>query len=107
MNQSELIDKVARATELNQRAAGQAGKAVLNAILASLVAETGCSVAEEPMISMTLCLTTEFPHTSVAGVVHDPGSYRGAMDAGSALGSRCLWSAPAPARPRSRRGAWL
>jgi DNA-binding protein HU-beta len=38
MNQSELIEKVARATELNQRAAGQAVKAVVDAILDSLVA---------------------------------------------------------------------
>ena len=38
MNQSELIDKVAQAAELNQRAAGQAVKAVVNAILHSLVA---------------------------------------------------------------------
>jgi hypothetical protein len=34
MNQSELIEKVAQATELNQAAAGQAVKAVVNAILA-------------------------------------------------------------------------
>jgi aerobic carbon-monoxide dehydrogenase large subunit len=26
-------------------------------------------------------LITEFPHTSVTGVVHDPGSYREAMEA--------------------------
>jgi DNA-binding protein HU-beta len=38
MNQSELIEKVARATELNQWAAGQAVKAVVDAILDSLVA---------------------------------------------------------------------
>jgi DNA-binding protein HU-beta len=38
MNQSELIEKVAQATELNQAAAGQAVKAVVNAILDSLVA---------------------------------------------------------------------
>ena len=38
MNQSELIEKVARATELNQAAAGHAVKAVVNAILDSLVA---------------------------------------------------------------------
>ena len=38
MNQSELIEKVSRATELNQRAAGQAVKAVVDAILDSLVA---------------------------------------------------------------------
>ena len=38
MNQSELIEKVARVTELNQRAAGQAVKAVVDAILDSLVA---------------------------------------------------------------------
>src|SRR6202007_556377 len=38
MNQSELIEKVARATELNQAAGGQAVKAVVNAILAALVA---------------------------------------------------------------------
>jgi DNA-binding protein HU-beta len=38
MNQSELIDKVAKATALSQAAAGQAVKAVVNAILESLVA---------------------------------------------------------------------
>src|SRR5215470_7758181 len=38
MNQSELIEKVARATELNQAAVGQAVKAVVTAILDSLVA---------------------------------------------------------------------
>jgi len=38
MNQSELIEKVAQAAELNHRAAGQAVKAVVNAILDSLVA---------------------------------------------------------------------
>jgi DNA-binding protein HU-beta len=38
MNQSELIDKVAQATELNQAAVGHAVKAVVNAILNALVA---------------------------------------------------------------------
>ena len=38
MNQSELIEKVARATELNRAAAGQAVKAVVNAILDALLA---------------------------------------------------------------------
>jgi DNA-binding protein HU-beta len=38
MNQSELIEKVAQATELNQAAAGQALKAVVNAILDALLA---------------------------------------------------------------------
>ena len=38
MNQSELIEKVAQATALNQAAAGHAVKAVVNAILDSLVA---------------------------------------------------------------------
>ena len=38
MNQSELIEKVAQATELNQAMAGQAVKAVVNAILDALVA---------------------------------------------------------------------
>jgi DNA-binding protein HU-beta len=38
MNQSELIDKVAQATELNQATAGQAVKAVANAILDALLA---------------------------------------------------------------------
>src|SRR5262245_57847388 len=37
MNQSELIERVARAGELSQAAAGQAVKAVVNAILDSLV----------------------------------------------------------------------
>jgi len=38
MNQSELIEKVARATELNQAAAGHPVKAVVNAIIDSLIA---------------------------------------------------------------------
>src|SRR5258706_15955246 len=38
MNQSELIEKGGQATELNQTAAGQAVKAVVNAILDALVA---------------------------------------------------------------------
>ena len=38
MNQSELIEKVAQATQLNQAAAGQAVKPVVNAILDALIA---------------------------------------------------------------------
>ena len=38
MNQSELIEKVAQATELNKAAAGQAVKAVVNVILDALLA---------------------------------------------------------------------
>ena len=38
MNQSELIEKVAQATELNQAVAGQAVKAAVNAILDGLLA---------------------------------------------------------------------
>lgn len=38
MNQSELIEKVAQATELNHAAAGHAVKAVVNAILDALLA---------------------------------------------------------------------
>lgn len=38
MNQSELIEKIAQATELNQAAAGHAVKAVVNAILDALLA---------------------------------------------------------------------
>src|SRR5260370_6976962 len=38
MNQYELIEKVAQATELNQAAAGHAVKAVVNAILDALLA---------------------------------------------------------------------
>ena len=45
MNQSQLIEKVARAAELNQRAAGQAVKAVVNVILDSLTAGETVRVA--------------------------------------------------------------
>src|SRR5712675_2247038 len=38
MNQSELIEKVAQTTELNQATAGQAVKAVANAVLDALLA---------------------------------------------------------------------
>ena len=45
MNQSELIEKVAQATELNQDAVGQAVKAVVHAILDALVAGDAVRVA--------------------------------------------------------------
>ena len=44
MNQSELIEKVAQTTELNQAAAGQAVKAVVNAILEGLLASEAVRV---------------------------------------------------------------
>jgi DNA-binding protein HU-beta len=45
MNQSELIEKVAQATELNQVAAGQVVKAVVNAILDGLLAGNAVRVS--------------------------------------------------------------
>jgi DNA-binding protein HU-beta len=45
MNQSELIEKVAHATELNQAAAGHAVKAVVNAILDALLADDAVRVS--------------------------------------------------------------
>ena len=45
MNQSELIEKVAQATELNQAAVDQAVKAVVNTILDALVAGEAVRVA--------------------------------------------------------------
>src|ERR1700730_12618409 len=45
MNQSELIEKVAQTTELNQAAAGQAVKAVVNALLEGLLASEAFRVA--------------------------------------------------------------
>jgi DNA-binding protein HU-beta len=46
MNQSELIEKVAQATELNQATAGQAVKAVVNAILDALLAGEAVRVSD-------------------------------------------------------------
>jgi nucleoid DNA-binding protein len=49
MNQSELIEKVAQATELNQAAtAGQAVKAVVNAVLDALLAKGSIAKAASP-----------------------------------------------------------
>jgi DNA-binding protein HU-beta len=45
VNQSELIEKVAQATELNQAAAGQAVKAVVNAILDALLSSEAVRVS--------------------------------------------------------------
>ena len=45
MNQSELIEIVAQATEPNQAAAGQAVKAVVNAILDGLLADEAVRVS--------------------------------------------------------------
>jgi hypothetical protein len=52
MNQSELIEKVSRATELNQAAARQAVKAVVNAILDSLSWLERRSVSPASALSM-------------------------------------------------------
>jgi carbon-monoxide dehydrogenase large subunit len=50
-------------------------------------------------------LITEFPHTSVTGVVHDPGSYREAMEAAA----RVVDFAQFRARQQTARadGRWL
>ena len=46
MNQSELIEKVAQTTELNQAVAGQAVRAVVNAILDGLLAGEAVRVSD-------------------------------------------------------------
>ena len=73
-------------------------------------------------------LITEFPHTSVTGVVHDPGSYREAMEAAArvvdiaqfrarqqaaraegrwlGLGISVFAERTGPGTPPLRRGAW-
>ena len=53
MNQSELIEKVAQASELNQAAAGRAVKAVVNAILDALVAEDAVRVSGLGIFNVT------------------------------------------------------
>ena len=53
MNQSELIEKVAQASELNQAAAGRAVKAVVNAILDALVAGDAVRVSGLGIFNVT------------------------------------------------------
>jgi DNA-binding protein HU-beta len=53
MNQSELIEKVAQATQLNQAAAGRAVKAVVNAILDALVAGDAVRVSGLGIFNVT------------------------------------------------------
>ena len=67
-----------------------------------------CAAAElglEPLEIRRRNLASEFPHTSVTGVIHDPGSYREAMEAAA----RVVDVAQFRARQHSARadGRWL
>src|SRR5882724_8358019 len=67
MNQSELIEKVAHATELNQAVAGQAVKAVVTAILDALVAGEEVRVSGLGIGSVRLtCLDQKEPEAGCA-----------------------------------------
>ena len=65
MNQSELIEKVAQATELNQATAGQAVKAVVNAVLDALLAGEAVRVS-----GLGVSMWRRGPHAR--GGIHEP-----------------------------------
>jgi hypothetical protein len=65
MNQSELIEKVAQATELNQSAAGHAVKAVVNAILDALL-------AGDAVVSPALAFSMWQRGRHARGGIHEP-----------------------------------
>ena len=65
MNQSELIEKVVQATELNQAVAGHAVKSVINAILDALLAGEAVRVS-----GLGILMWRRGPH--VGGGIHKP-----------------------------------
>jgi DNA-binding protein HU-beta len=98
MNQSELIEKVAQATELNQAAAGQAVKAVVNAVLDGLVAGEAVRVSGLGTFNVTARATREGRNPQTGAAVQIAASNAVRFHAGKAVN-------PPTAKAASRKKA--
>ena len=85
MNQSELIEKVAQATALNQAAAGHAVKAVVNAILDSLVAGEAVRVSGLGTFNVTARPAREGRNPQSGETIKIPASKAVRFHAGKAV----------------------
>jgi DNA-binding protein HU-beta len=113
MNQSELIEKVAQATELNQAAAGQALKAVVNAILDALLAGEAVrvsglgifNVAARPARQGRNPQTGESIEIAASKAVrfHAGKAVKGALNPPTAKAARRKKSAPPPKKSAARK----
>jgi DNA-binding protein HU-beta len=113
MNQSELIEKVAQATELNQAAAGQALKAVVNAILDALLAGEAVrvsglgifNVAARPARQGRNPQTGESIEIAASKAVrfHGGKAVKDALNPPTAKGARRKKSAPPPKKSAARK----
>ena len=113
MNQSELIEKVAQATELNQASAGQAVKAVVNAILDALLAGEAIrvsglgifNVAARPARQGRNPQTGESIEIAASKAVrfHAGKAVKDALNPPTAKGARRKKSAPPPKKSAARK----
>ena len=113
MNQSELIEKVAQATELNIAAAGQAVKAVVNAILDALLAGEAVrvsglgifNVAARPARQGRNPQTGESIEIAASKAVrfHAGKAVKDALNPPTAKGARRKKSAPPPKKSAARK----
>ena len=113
MNQSKLIKKVAQATELNQAAAGQALKAVVNAILDALLAGEAVrvsglgifNVAARPARQGRNPQTGESIEIAASKAVrfHAGKAGNDALNPPTAKGARRKKSAPPPKKSAARK----
>ncbi len=113
MNQSELIEKVAQATELNQATAGQALKAVVNAILDALLAGEAVrvsglgifNVAARPARQGRNPQTGESIEIAASKAVrfHAGKAVKEALNPPTAKGARREKSAPPPKKSAARK----
>jgi len=113
MNQSKLIKKVAQATELNQAAAGQALKAVVNAILDALLAGEAVrvsglgifNVAARPARQGRNPQTGESIEIAASKAVrfHAGKAVKDVLNPPTAKGARRKKSAPPPKKSAARK----
>src|SRR5438105_14475409 len=85
MNQSELIEKVAQASELNQAAAGRAAKAVVNAILDALVAGDAVGVSGLGIFNVAARSAREGRHPQTGAALHIAATKALRLQAGMAV----------------------
>jgi len=85
MNQSELVDKVAQAATLNQAAATQAVKAVVRAILESLVAGEAVRVSGLGTFNVAVRSARDGRNPQTGQSIKIPGSKAVRFHAGKAV----------------------
>src|ERR1700736_3044485 len=101
MNQSELIEKVAQATELNQATVGQAVKAAVNAVLDALLAGEAVRVSGLGIFNVAARPAREGRNPRTGERIEIAGSKAVRFHAGKAV-KDALTPPPPKAAPRKK-----